>query len=89
VNYRCIIALSLLLAGPAALEALSTGPPPMRAGVPGEANGATCTACHLGTPLNSDTRGLLSIEARDYKPGVRQTIKVILEHPEAQRWGFQ
>jgi uncharacterized protein (TIGR03437 family) len=43
----------------------------------------------VGTPLNSDTRGKLTIEAGDYKPGVKQTIRLILEHPEAQRWGFE
>ena len=60
----------------------------MCAGVPGEAAGATFTACHRGD-FNSDTRGRLTIEARDYKPGVKQVIKVKLEHPDQSRWGFQ
>jgi uncharacterized protein (TIGR03437 family) len=51
--------------------------------------GITCTACHRGADANSDTRGRLTILTREYKPGVRQMIRVMLEHPEAVRWGFQ
>jgi hypothetical protein len=89
MRYRYSCALTLFLAACGSVQAFSNGPPAQRAGVPGEANGATCTACHLGTPLNSDARGKLTIEAGDYKPGVKQTIRLILEHPEAMRWGFQ
>ena len=84
MRYRYSCALTLILAACGSVQAFSNGPPAQRSGVPGEANGATCTACHLGTPLNSDTRGKLTIEAGDYKPGVKQTIRLILEHPEAR-----
>ncbi|MEZ5404466.1 MAG: choice-of-anchor V domain-containing protein [Bryobacteraceae bacterium] len=70
------------------LMAFSTGPPPARTGVPAD-GGATCTACHRGADVNSDTRGKLTILAKNYRPGVKQTIRVMLEHPEAMRWGFQ
>jgi len=29
------------------------------------------------------------VETSDYTPGVRQLIRVLVEHPEAMRWGFQ
>ena len=51
--------------------------------------GLNCTACHAGAAANSDLRGKLTVTAAGYKPGVKQTIRVKLEHPEAQRWGFQ
>jgi len=81
--------LALFLAACSTLSAFSTGPLPQRVGIPGEAGGATCTACHRGTDVNADTRGRLIIEAGPYKPGVRQVIKLTLEHPEATRWGFE
>jgi uncharacterized protein (TIGR03437 family) len=89
VRLRSSLFLTLFLAACSSLSAFTSGPPAQRTGVPGEATGLTCTACHRGTDLNSDTRGRLSIEARAYKPGVKQLIKVILEHPEATKWGFQ
>ncbi|MCC6537629.1 MAG: hypothetical protein IT162_08780 [Bryobacterales bacterium] len=88
MHYRSYLPFLMLASTPA--WALSTGPPQGRTAVPGEAGGATCTACHTNGPaVNSDTRGRLTIEARPYKPGVKQLIKVILEHPEGARWGFQ
>ncbi|MCX6634959.1 MAG: hypothetical protein NT090_07760, partial [Acidobacteria bacterium] len=51
--------------------------------------GLNCTACHAGAAANSDPRGKLTITAANYIPGVKQTIRVKLEHPEAQRWGFE
>ena len=89
MSNRSSLFLTLLLAACSTLSAFTNGPPAMRTGVPGEADGATCTACHRGTDLNSDTRGRLTIEARDYKPGLKQTFKIVLEHPEAVKWGFQ
>jgi len=78
----------LFLAACSTAGAFSTGPPAMRTGVPGEADGLTCNACHRGNDLNA-APGKLSVEARDYKPGRKQAIRIILEHPEALRWGFQ
>lgn len=89
MHYRSYLPFLFIVAG-TPLLATTGGPPTQRSGIPGEANGATCTACHTNGPaVNGDTRGRLSIEARDYKPGVKQLIKVILEHPEATKWGFQ
>ncbi len=89
MKIRIPLFLTLFLAASSSLSAFTNGPPAQRTGVPGEAAAATCTACHRGTDLNSDTRGRLTIEARDYKPGVKQVIKVILEHPDATKWGYQ
>jgi uncharacterized protein (TIGR03437 family) len=69
--------------------AFSAGPPVRRSGVPGEDNAATCVVCHAGT-LNPDTVGGVTITSPDdYTPGITQTIRVTIRHPEALRWGFQ
>src|SRR5258708_6582857 len=74
---------------PALLMAFSSGPPPMRTGVPVD-GGLTCTACHRTyAPVNSDVRGRVFITVAEYTPGQKQMIKVRVEHPEAIRWGFQ
>lgn len=51
--------------------------------------GLSCVACHGGAAVNSDSRGKFTLTAAGYKPGVKQTITVKLEHPDAARWGFQ
>ncbi len=81
--------MTALAFAPASLFAFSAGPPPLRTGAPAD-GGLACNACHRGADLNSDPRGRLFIQTiADYKPGVRQTIKVTLTHPDAMRWGFQ
>ncbi|MGH9666270.1 MAG: choice-of-anchor V domain-containing protein, partial [Bryobacteraceae bacterium] len=80
---------SLLGALPVALLAYSTGPPPKRTGTDAD-GGGNCSACHRTyAPANSDTRGSVRIDAANYVPGVKQTIKVTVQHPEAARWGFE
>ena len=83
MNIR-IIGLFCLL--PAILLAYEDGPPIRRTGAQID-GGLNCTACH--TPGNSSASGGITIEAANYNPGVRQTIRVILQHPQAIRWGFQ
>src|SRR5438445_13489935 len=74
---------------PVPLIAFSTGPPVKRTGAAID-GGVTCTACHTSfRPANSDARGSLVINAASYTPGVKQTIKVTISHPDAARWGFQ
>jgi len=52
--------------------------------------GLDCTACHRTyAPANSDPRGRLTIQASPYVPGVKQAVRVQVEHPEGARWGFQ
>ena len=80
-----------LIAGllPIALSGFSSGPPIPRAGVPGDAGGQNCSACHRDQgPANSDPAGSVKIEAASYKPGIPQIIKVTVFHPVAQRWGL-
>lgn len=80
---------SLLGALPVGLLAYSTGPPPKRTGASAD-GGGNCTACHRTyAPANSDTRGSVRIDAANYVPGTKQTIKVTVQHPEAARWGFE
>ncbi|MBL8236889.1 MAG: hypothetical protein JNM66_05690 [Bryobacterales bacterium] len=80
-----------LLGAPAAF-AFSTGPRGPVAGVPTDNNGANCTACHRTfAPANSDNTGRFQIlvDRLTYTPGVTKKIRIKIEHPEAQRWGFQ
>jgi uncharacterized protein (TIGR03437 family) len=91
ISLRAVIALSLA-ALPSAVFGFSDGPPTDRVGIDG---GASCTACHrvFGSETqqqpNADPRGSLRIETKPYRPGVKQIIRVILQHPDAQRWGFE
>jgi len=79
-------ALSLV---PVALEAFSNGPPVRRTGAAVD-GGLTCTACHATfAPANSDGRGRVVVEANSYATGIKQLVRVYVEHPEAMRWGFQ
>ena len=88
---------TLLTVGALALPnafGFSAGPQALRAGVPGDvasngAVGTTCTACHRTYSLNPDTLGRVTVTATDYVPGVKQTVKVRVEHPEGMRWGFE
>lgn len=83
--------LPLLFAAvtPLAMFGFSGGPPSARTGVPADGNNAlTCAACHQGTPVNSPG-GRISISVSGYTPGVKQNITVTVEHPDAQRFGFQ
>jgi uncharacterized protein (TIGR03437 family) len=81
--------VSMLAATPTAVWAFSDGPVPGRTGAAID-GGQNCTACHFtNRPANVDPRGSLRIEVGSYTPGVKQTIRVLLSHPEARRWGFQ
>jgi uncharacterized protein (TIGR03437 family) len=74
---------------PVSLIAFSTGPVVKRTGAAID-GGLNCTACHRTfAPANSDPRGSVVIASASYVPGVKQTIKVTVSHPEAARWGFQ
>ncbi|MBN8729650.1 MAG: hypothetical protein J0L64_03855 [Acidobacteria bacterium] len=98
MNYRFqrTLFVCLLAALPASLMALSNGPVPARTGAAVD-GGLSCTACHRinamapegGATANMDARGSFRVEAGPYTPGVKQTIRIVLSHPEARRWGFQ
>lgn len=83
------LAYSLSATFPIVLFAFSTGPPIRRTGAPVD-GGLNCTVCHSTfAPANSDPTGSVTIDAANYTPGVTQTIKVTIKHPQAMRWGFQ
>ncbi|MDQ6663698.1 MAG: hypothetical protein M3Z23_04840, partial [Acidobacteriota bacterium] len=83
------IAYSFLASLPVLLFAFSSGPPIKRTGAAVD-GGMNCSVCHTNLgPANSDPAGSVSIDASAYTPGVAQSIKVTVMHPQAMRWGFQ
>lgn len=81
--FVCLMLIGIAVPG----LAFSTGPVPGRTGAAAD-GGTTCNACHRGNDLN-DGVGKLMIMVREYKPGVKQKIRVMLQHPTAARWGFE
>ena len=80
--------LFLAYTAPLVLQAFSTGPPIRRTGAPVD-GGLNCTACHQTfAPANSDPRGKFQLQAAPYTPGAKQIVRVMIDHPEAMRWGF-
>ncbi len=78
--------LALLGGLPLLLFAYSTQPPVERAGVPTDANGATCTLCH-GT--GTAATGSVSLDVSTYVPSQPQVIHVKITDTSAQYWGFE
>jgi len=59
-------------------------------GAPTDHNGQDCSTCHNSYgAANSDATGSVTTNISSYNPGVQQTIHVTVQHPQAQRWGFQ
>lgn len=86
-NQIRVLQWMLLASLPLSVYGFSAGPPVGRNAVPAD-GGVVCTACHRTFALNSGV-GKLSINAFSYTPGVKQTITVTLDDPDARRWGFQ
>ena len=85
---RFAIAIGAFLCAQAAW-AFSTGPPPQRTGAAVD-GGLNCTACHRTfAPANSDPRGSVMIELASYRPGEKAVIRITVQHPDANRWGFE
>jgi hypothetical protein len=90
---RMLLGCSLgMVVGAFAVQGRSTGQiPPTLAGVPGE---SLCTQCHTGNAVNSGPGRLTVTILRDgspvssYLPATRYTVRVVLQDPDAQRWGF-
>lgn len=82
------LAVAACVSVPLLVYGFSTGPVIFRTGAPVDDNGTTCNACHRGNELNSPG-GFVRVEAAPYRAGQKQTIRVTVSHPEAQRWGFQ
>lgn len=59
-------------------------------GAPTDHIGQDCSTCHNSYgAANSDATGSVTANISSYNPGVQQTIHVMVQHPQAQRWGFQ
>ena len=88
--HTLVVCVATLLSA-TVLMGRSGGAPVPSAGVPTDMGGRDCAACHRPAAANSDSSGRLSLllDAMTYRPGVKQTIRVRLEHPEARRWGLQ
>jgi uncharacterized protein (TIGR03437 family) len=90
INLSMLSVLAGFLGASAGLHARSIGPLAAYTGAPMDFAGRNCTACHQTfAPANSDARGRITLQAVNYRPGVKQTIKVRVAHPEGARWGFQ
>jgi uncharacterized protein (TIGR03437 family) len=82
--------LLLLAAAPAFLFAESKTPSLGYTGAPADHGGQNCSTCHSDHgAANSDKAGSLQVTVDDYAPTIQQTIRIIVQHPQAQRWGFQ
>lgn len=85
---KLLLLACLLL--PEVVFGFSRNPPARRSGVPTDDNGLVCTGCHRTFAANPDNAGSITVETSDtYVPGVAQTVKVTISHPQALRWGFQ
>jgi uncharacterized protein (TIGR03437 family) len=82
----------ILLIGlaPAAVFAESVTPSIGYAGAPTDHGGQDCSACHNSFgPANSDKTGSLQVTVSDYVPSIQQLIHIVVQNPNATRWGFQ
>ena len=82
--------LVLFSLAPAVVLAESVMPSIGFTGSPTDHNGQNCSVCHNSFgAANSDKQGSLTVTMSDYNPGVQQMIHIIVQHPQAKRWGFQ
>lgn len=59
-------------------------------GAPADHGGQNCSTCHNSFgAANSDKTGSLHVTVADYVPNVQQLIHVVVQNPNASRWGFQ
>jgi uncharacterized protein (TIGR03437 family) len=80
----------LLAAVPAFVFAEIKSPSIGYTGAPTDHGGQDCSTCHNSYgPANSDKAGSLKVTVGDYAPTVLQTIHIVVQHPDASRWGFQ
>jgi uncharacterized protein (TIGR03437 family) len=80
----------LLAVMPLCLFAESKTPSLGYTGAPADHGGQNCSTCHNSYgAANSDTTGSLEVSVSDYVPTEVQTIRIIVKHPQASRWGFQ
>lgn len=83
-----LASLALLAFLPTAIYAESATPSLGYTGAPTDHGGQNCSTCHSGNPLN-DPSGSLQVTAANYVPSVQQAIHVVVQNPNASRFGFQ
>ena len=81
--------VTLLLAAPVALLAEGAMPSIGYAGAPTDHNGQNCSTCHNSFGAAVSNSPALTADINSYNPGVPTTIHIIVQQPQAQRWGFQ
>src|ERR1700691_3948199 len=80
--------LALLMFVPAVIFAESVTPSIGYAGAPTDHGGQNCSTCHTGNAVNASS-GSLKVTVSDYVPTVEQLIHIVVQNPNASRWGFQ
>lgn len=86
---KCIAVLSIV---PALIYAHKSGPDTRHTGAPGD-DPLSCTTakCHDDTPLNGGG-GKVDVQFPNgltYKPGVKQTLTIVITDAKARNYGFQ
>src|ERR1700733_7097665 len=85
-----LVSLALLALLPTAIFAESATPSLGYTGAPTDHGGQDCSTCHNSFgAANSDKSGSLQVTAVDYVPSVQQLIRIVVQNPNASRWGFQ
>lgn len=85
--------LAFLSLAPAVAFAESATPSIGYTGAPTDHGGQDCSTCHNSYgAANSDTTGSLQVlfeNTSGYVPSVQQLIRIVVQNPNASRWGFQ
>lgn len=80
----CLVGCILIFSR--SLAAYAGGPPANRNGLTGQ----FCTACHRTNPLNSGEGSVRIVGLPSaWAPGESYTLRVVVSHPTAIRWGFE
>src|SRR5581483_9207557 len=88
-----VASLLLLSLAPVALFGESKMPSIGYTGAPTDHSGQDCSTCHNSFgAANSDNGGSLKVtfgNTAGYVPSVQQLIHIVVQNPNASRWGFQ
>ncbi len=85
-----LVSIALFALIPAAAVAESVMPSIGYTGAPTDHDGQDCSICHNSFgPANSDKTGSLQVTVSDYVPSEQQLIHIVVQNPNASRWGFQ
>jgi hypothetical protein len=83
---RLVCLVGCILIFSRSLAAYAEGPPANRNGLTGQ----FCTACHRTNPLNSGEGSVRIVGLPSaWAPGESYTLRVVVSHPTAIRWGFE